>query len=173
MISLRLVVPILGLLLFASACKPSFGRKEPLPVFDGVTTEFTLTRSRIKKDQRLEVHVVFHNQENAIRVIRFLPFGVNARLLSKGRLLPDLCQSTDNPLMLVTLKPGEISEVTEEVFTPLCYELAPGQYSIRFNYNLRALEDDSVRARYEEQYNHPDAGIVPWDGRDHPFTVVK
>jgi len=167
------VLPILGLLFVTSACKPPFDRKEPLPVFDDVTTEFALTKSRIRSDQKLEVHVIFRNTGSTTRIFRYLDFAVNARLYSKGVLLDNLCEALDYPLQVLTLKPGETSEGTDEVFTTLCYHLAPGRYSIRFNYNLRALEDGSVRAQYEEIYNHPLDGIVPWDGRDHPFTVVK
>jgi len=79
----------------------------------------------------------------------------------------------DFPIKVITLKPGEVFEGTAEVHTPGCYNLKPGKYSIRFNYNLRALEDDSVRTEYEKTYGHPKGGIVPWDGRDHPFNVVK
>jgi hypothetical protein len=150
------------------------GCKDPLPVFDGVTTQFTLTRSRIRTDQQLEVHVIFRNTGSTTRIFRFLPFGVNARLYSKGKLLEDLCEEgLDYPLQLLTLKPGETLEVADEVFTPSCYKLAPGRYSIRFNYNLRALGDGLLRTQYEETYNHPIDGIVPWDGCDHVFTVVK
>lgn len=167
-------LPLVALLLATSACKPSFARKdEPLPVFDGITTEFTLTRSRIRKDQKLEVHVISRNTASTTRVFRFLDYGVNARLYSKGELLEDLCEALDYPLQVVTLKPGETFEWTDEVFTPLCYKLAPGQYSIRFNYNLRALKDNSVRMAYEKEYGYPEGGIVPWDGRDHAFTVVE
>jgi hypothetical protein len=164
----------LGLLFTVSACKPPFGRNEPLPAFDGVTTEFTLTRSRIRADQQLEVHVIFRNTGRTPRTFRFLDFGVDARLYSKGKRLEDLCgEGLDYPLQVLTLKPGETSEGTAEVFTPVCYKLAPGRYSIRFHYNLRALENDSLSAQYEEKYNHPLEGIVPWDGREHVFTVVK
>jgi hypothetical protein len=161
-------------LLLATSCSRSVARKEePLPVFDGVTTDFTLTRSRIKPAEPLEVRAVFRNTTSETRVFGFLDFGVDARLYSKGQLLGDLCPTTDNPLQLVTLKPGESYEIAQEVFTPRCYNLAPGQYSIRFNYNLRALRSDALREQYEEMYNHPQYSIVPWDGRDHPFTVVK
>jgi hypothetical protein len=166
---------VVALLVATSACNRSVARKdEPLPVFDGVTTEFTLTRSRIRKDQQLEVHVVIRNTASTAKVFRFLDFGVNARLYSNGQLLEERCeQGLDFPLQVITLKPGERSEGTAEVSTPLCYKLAPGRYSIRFNYNLRALEDDSLRTDYEKKYGHPEGGVVPWDGRDHPFTVVE
>ena len=171
----RLVILFVALLLAISARKPLFaGKDEPLPIFDGVTTEFTLTRSRVKKDQQLEIHVVIRNTTSTTKVFRFLDFGVNARLYSSGQLLEDRCdQGQDYPMQVVTLKPGETSEGTTEVSTPLCYKLAPGHYSIRFNYNLRALEDNSLRTDYEKKYGHPEGGIVPWDGRDHPFTVVE
>jgi hypothetical protein len=167
-----LLYSFLGTLFLTSACELR-DRKEPLPVFDGVTTEFTLTRSRIRPDQKLEVHVIFRNTGSTTRTFRFLDFGVNARLYSKGELLENLCEALDYPLQVLTLKPGETSEGTDEVFTTLCYQLEPGRYSIRFNYNLRALEDDSLRAQYEKKYNHPTGGIVPWDGRDHSFAIVR
>jgi len=161
-------------LLLATSCSRSVARKEePLPVFDGVTTDFTLTRSRIKLPERLEVRAVFRNTTSETRVFGFLDFGVDARLYSKGQLLGDLCPTTDDPLQSVTLKPGENYEIVQEVFTPQCYNLAPGQYSIRFNYNLRVLRSDALRKQYEEMYNHPQYSIVPWDGRGHLFTVVE
>jgi hypothetical protein len=168
-------LPLVALFLVTSACQPSLARKdEPLPVFDGVTTEFSLTRSRITKDQQLEVHVVFRNTTSTIKLFSFLDFGVNARLYSNGQLLEERCeQGLEFPLQVITLKPGETSEGTSKVFTPLCYKLAPGRYSIRVNYNLRALEDASLRTEYEQKYGHPEGGIVPWDGRDHLFTVVE
>ena len=76
-------------------------------------------------------------------------------------------------MKLMTLRPGETVEGIAEVSTPSCYDLLPGEYSIRFNYNLRALEDETLRTDYEKLYGHPEGGIVPWDDRDHPFTVVK
>lgn len=166
-------LPLLALALASSACRPLFARQEPLPVFDGVTTEFTLTKSRIRAGEQLEVRAVFHNLGSTTRLFRFLDFGVNARLYANGQLLEDLCdKGLDYPVQLLELKPGK-SEITEKVFTTSCYKLAPGRYSIRFNYNLRALEDNSVRTDYEKQYGHPEGGIVPWDGRDHAFTVVE
>jgi hypothetical protein len=170
----HLVLPVITLLLATSACRQSDANDAPLPVFDGVTTEFTLTRSQIKKDQPLEVRAIVRNTTNTIKAFRFLDFDVNARLYANGQLLEDRCdEGLDFPFHVITLKPGETSEGTTKVLTPLCYKLAPGQYSIRFNYNLRALEDESLRADYEKKYGHPDGGIVPWDGRDHPFTVVE
>lgn len=168
-------LPAVALLLVTSACNRSVARSdEALPVFDGITTEFTLTRSRIRKDQQLEVHVRFRNTTSSTKVFRFLDFGVNARLYSNGQLLEDRCEEgLDYPLQVITLKPGETGKITEKVFTPLCYKLAPGRYSIRFNYNLKALENDSLRTDYEKKYGHPEGGIVPWDGRDHPFTLVE
>jgi hypothetical protein len=171
----RFVLPVLALLLATSGCNPSVARNdEALPLFDGVTTEFTLTRSQIRKEQQLEVRAIIRNTTNTTKVFRFLDFDVNARLYANGQLLEDRCeQGLDFPLQVITLKPGETSEGTTKVLTPLCYKLAPGQYSIRFNYNLKALEDESLRTDYEKKYGHPEGGIVPWDGRDHFFTVVE
>lgn len=162
-------------LLLATSCGRSVAQKkeEPLPVFDGVTTAFTLTRSRIKPGEPLEVRAVFRNTTNATRVFGYLDFGVDARLYSRGQLLGDMCPTTDDPLQLVTLKPGENYEIVQEVFTPRCYNLAPGQYSIRFNYNLRALRSEALREQYEKILNQPKYSIAPWDGRDHPFTVIE
>lgn len=168
-------IRLVALLVAISACNASFGRKdEPLPIFDGVTTEFTLTRSRIRKDQPLEVRVTIRNTTDTVKVFRCLDVDINARLYANGQLLEDRCdQGLDFPLKVMTLKPGEVAEGTTKVHTPGCYKLAPGQYSIRFNYNLKALEDDSLRTDYEKQYGHPKGGIVPWDGRDHAFTVAE
>jgi hypothetical protein len=161
--------------LATSGCNPSVARNdEALPIFDGVTTEFTLTRSRIRKDQPLEIRVTIRNTTDTIKVFRCLDVEINARLYSNGQLLEDQCdEGLDFPVKVMTLKPREVSEGTTEVHTPGCYNLAPGQYSIRFNYNLMALEDDSLRTEYEKEYGHPKGGKVPWDGRDHPFTVVE
>jgi hypothetical protein len=170
-----LITRIFAVWLATAACKPAIKEQEQLPAFDGVTTEFVLTRAKIKTDQQLEVRVTFRNTESATHVFRFLDFGVDARLYSNGQLLEDLCHSEalDFPVQSLSLKSGETLEATSEVVTPLCYKLAPGEYSIRFNYNLRALEDDSLRTDYEKKYGHPEGGIVPWDGRDHPFTVIE
>jgi hypothetical protein len=170
-----LATRVLAVLLVMAACKPSTKEQEPLPVFDGVTTEFALTRSRIKGEQPLEVRVTFRNTEGATREFRFLAFGVDARLYSNGQLLEDLCRSeaSNFPVQSLTLNSGETVQVMSEVATHFCYKLAPGAYSIRFNYNLRVLENEALRTKYEKQYGLPARGIVPWDGRDHPFTVVK
>lgn len=170
---LRVFYLLVLVLLATSAFSGAVAGPNPLPVFDGVTTNFTLTRSRIKPGERLEVRAVFRNTTSRTRVFGFLDFGVDARLYSKGQLLGDLCPTTDNPLQSVTLNPGESYEIVQEVFTPQCYNLAPGQYSIRFNYNLRALRSDALREQCEKMYNHPQYSIVPWDGLDHPFTVVE
>lgn len=181
--TLVVVVPFMGVkyrtgltlaaLAFLIGCdSPHPEKNEPLPVFGGITTEFNLTRSRIKADQQLQVHVVFRNTGNTTRVFRFLDFEVDARIYSNGQLIEDRCPRGEVPLQSVAIKSGEKLETVAEVATPLCYKLAPGQYSIRFNYNLRVLEDD-LRADYEKAYGEPPGGIVPWDGRDHPFTVVK
>jgi hypothetical protein len=167
------VLTVFGLLFATSACEPLFGREDSLPVFDGVTTEFSLTRSRIRAGEQLEVHAIFHNTGSTARVFRFLDFGVSARLYSNGNVLEDLCEAGDYPVQLLELKPGEIREITDKVFTTSCYKLAPGRYSIRFNYNLGLLQDERFRKQFREKYNNPPDAIVPWDGRDHPFTVVK
>jgi hypothetical protein len=147
---------------------------EPLPIFDGVTTEFTLTRSRIKKDQPLEVRVTIRNTTNTVKVFRCLDLEIHSRLYSNGQLLEEQCdEGGEFPVKVNTLQPGEVLDETTEVYTPGCYNLAPGQYSIRFNYTLRVLEDASLRMDYEKKYGHPERGIVPWDGRDHPFIVVE
>lgn len=169
------VLTVFALLLAASGCHPTVARNdESLPIFDGVTTQFTLTRSRIRKDQPLEVRVTMRNTTDTVKVFRSLDVDIDARLYSNGQLLEDRCdRSLDFPLKVMTLKPGEVAGGTTKVHTPGCYNLAPGKYSIRFNYNLRALEDDSLRTEYEKEYGHPKGGIVPWDGRDHPFTVIE
>jgi hypothetical protein len=77
-------IPLVALLVAISACNPSFARKdEPLPVFDGVTTEFPLTRSRIRKDQPLEVRVTIRNTTDTVKIFRCLDVDVNARIYSK------------------------------------------------------------------------------------------
>jgi hypothetical protein len=164
---------IFGLLFATSACELLFGRDDSLPAFNGVTTEFTLTLSRIKTGEQLEVHAVFHNTRKTTQVFRFLDFGVNARLYSNGNLLEDSCEALDYPVQSLELKPGEIREITDKVFTTSCYKLAPGRYSIRFNYDLGLLQDEMFRKQFREKYNDPPDAIVPWDRRDHPFTVVK
>lgn len=171
---LPVVATCLGILALAViVCTSSTGRDGTSPEFDGVTATFTLTRARIRSDQQLEVHAIFRNTASATRTFGFLDFGVSARLYSKGELLENCSGGEEYPLQLVTLKPGETFEVTDEVFTTLCSHLAPGLYSIRFNYDLRAFQEDSLREQYEKQYNHPPDHIVPWDGRDHPFRVVR
>jgi len=168
-----LALTIFGLLFTTSACESLFSRDDSLPVFNGVTTEFTLTRSRIRAGEQLEVHAVFHNTGKTTQVFRFLDFGVNARLYSNGNLLEDSCEALDYPVQSLELKPGGIREITDKVFTTSCYKLAPGRYSIRFKYDLGLLQDEMLRKQFREKYNNPPDAVVPWDGRDHAFTVVK
>lgn len=169
-----LIVTILAVLLTSVACKRSSPRSNgaPLPVFDGVETHFTLTRSRIKRDQPLEVHVVFHNLDKTVKIFRFLDFYLDARIYSNGQKIEDKCPAGEVPVHEVRIEPGQTFEITTDVVTPVCYELNPGQYSIQFNYNLRVLTDENLRREYEGKYGFPVNGIVPWDGRDHPFTVA-
>jgi hypothetical protein len=155
-------------------CKAAAGNENHSPpVFDGVTTQFTLSRARIKSDQALEVRAVFRNTSAESRVFRFVDFGVDARLYSGGKLLGDLCPTTDDLVQLMRLKPRERREITRRVFTTLCYKLVPGRYSIRFNYNLRALGSESLCKKYQANYNPELHDIVPWDACDHVFTVVR
>jgi hypothetical protein len=161
------------LALMTPACTSSTEGGEKSPVFDGVTATFTLTRSRIKMDQKLEVHFVFRNRGETTTTFRFFEPSIHARLYAKGEELGLLCPTADFPVHSAVLKPGETYEFTDELYVTQCYHLVPGRYSIRFNYPLRLLADESLRAQYEEKYHHPFAGLVPWDGRDHPFTVVR
>jgi hypothetical protein len=62
LVALLLVAPP-----FSSGVAPN---DEPVPIFDGVTTEFTLTRSRIRKDQPLEVRVTIRNTTDTVKVFR-------------------------------------------------------------------------------------------------------
>jgi hypothetical protein len=160
--------------LVAVGCVSAAGKDSASPpAFDGVTTQFTLTRARIKSGQELEVRAVIRNTSDEPRVFRFVDFGVDARVYSGSKLLGDLCPTTDDPVQVIRLKPGERCEMTRKVFTTLCYKLAPGRYSIRFNYNLRAFASESLRNEYQGKYNPELHGIVPWDACNHPFTVVR
>jgi len=61
---------LVALLLVTPGFHSSLARSdEPLPIFDGVTTEFTLTRSRIQKDQPLEVRVTIRNTTDTGKVL--------------------------------------------------------------------------------------------------------
>jgi hypothetical protein len=171
----RLLTVGLGLCLFlanASAGATPAGQEGGRPTFNGVTAVFTLTRSRIRPDQKLKVRCVFRNRGEKKTTFPYLLPSVGARLYSNGEKLGDLCPTADNPAFSVALNPGESFTWIDELDITLCYNLAPGRYSIRFYYNLR-LFDDAVYSEYMKKYGDPWAGEVPWDGRDHPFTVVK
>lgn len=71
----------------------------------------------------------------------------------------------------VTLRPGEKYVTTNELDITQCYHLAPGRYSIRFNYNLRLCKD-KLRQELQQAEGKAAAPIVPWDGREHFFNVV-
>ena len=169
----RRLSALLTLCLMVAWMSISNGGRLQKPSFDGVTATFTLTRARITQNQKLEVRVVFRNETKETKDFRFYDFSVDASLYKNGEDLEILCPTGDNPVYFVTLKPGEAFEVTNELTVTQCYHLAPGMYSIRFNYNLALLGESGVRIQYEEKYRHPDAGVVPWDGRDHQFTVVE
>jgi hypothetical protein len=144
---------------------------ESKPIFNGVTTTFNLLRSRIKTGQKLKVRFVFHNVGSETTIFRFFEPSVNARLYSKGRDLGLLCPEGDHLVFTVTLKPGEKFESTNELFITRCYHLTPGRYSIRFNYNLR-LGGDRLKEELQQALRQTDDPIVPWDGREHIFTVI-
>jgi hypothetical protein len=163
----------LGILICLLLISAAHGRADQnKPTFNGVTTTFSLIRPRIKTDQKLKVRFVFDNTGPATTIFRFFEPSVNARLYSRGRDLGLLCPEGDHLVFAVTLKPGKKFESTNELFITRCYHLAPGRYSIRFNYNLR-LGGDRLRQQAQQAERQTGSPIVPWDGRHHTFTVVK
>ena len=76
-------------------------------------------------------------------------------------------------MFVSTLKPGETHEMKDELYITQCYDLPPGHYSIRFYYPLRLIADEALRGAYRKAYNDPEYGLIPWDGQDHQFTVVR
>jgi hypothetical protein len=51
------------------------------------------------------------------------------------------------------------------------YDLAPGNYYLRFYYDLRLLHDKAQIKRYSEVYHTSD--LLLWDTRYYRFTVVR
>ena len=61
----------------------------------------------------------------------------------------------------IIIRSGESFRLEEVFYTRGWPDLAPGDYELRFFYNLRLLFDGSLIKRYEANYPH-EGPLVPW-----------
>ncbi|SRR5579884_1535914 len=142
--------------------------------FNGVQPQFVLENRILCKPQSLKIRLVLTNASD-----RAVDFAYTAPVLhirvydAKKKLIE---QRTDAPTLqpvvqTVHLTAHHAYETTLTVDLWTYYDLRPGDYYLRFYYDLRLLHDKTQVARYREMYHTSD--LLLWDTRYYPFTVAR
>jgi len=79
---------------------------------------------------------------------------------------------SDTPCEYVTLKPHDVKHVRRAVPLAAWYDLLPGSYTVRFYYDLRALDNPVLTARYARRNDSTD-NKVPWTSVSLDFRVLS
>jgi hypothetical protein len=152
---------------------PAERKSETSRAFDGVVTSFHIKRSTIKLGEPLLVDYQLRNTSRRTVRFRYLPVSVHQRIFSHGVEVATKCTALmEFATRHVTLRPGESVEVHDSAEITACFNLTPGEYTIRFHYDLSLLPDRTMAERYAEQY-HAIKFLVPWDDDDHVFHMVR
>lgn len=146
-----------------------------VPEINGVTATVEIITPVIRAGENLKTRIVFRNTGTRPVAFRFLPSLMeHAVLYSNGERVPFANRAIGEvSYSEVFLKPGESTQINDNLPLKIWYDLVPGQYQIRFYYHLGLLlPNRSLMEAYERHY-HAVNGLVPLERRSHSFTVVK
>ena len=170
---------LVALLIISWIPELAFGKPESRVnprTFNGVAAHFVIENPKLRQHNSLRIKLTLRN--SSLQPVLFYysggPFAQHIRVYDNSK--KEIEPRTDAPMAQpVTaskqLAPAEEYSTLIVVDLWTYYELAPGKYYLRFYYDLRLLQVDSIIARYRKKYHNQI--LVPWDERYYPFSVVK
>ena len=155
--------------LSASGCSRHDERVGPDTTrIEGVSARFEVA-SQVRRGKDLKVTAIYRNESDKTVVFRCSISAIYYSKIWRGSVDKTNCiMVAQIPAVELTLKPGEECRLPDEHPFGDCWE--PGDYEIRFYYDLRLLPDPQLRAHYASTHPvHNDA--IAWESHGHRFTV--
>ena len=144
-------------------------------VFNGVDASFRVINTNIRRDEPLKVALTLKNISSKSLAFRFTgPLMAGIYVYDSGRNRLSLRSGAalgEYPAADIKLKPGETFNTVLSGTPGDYYDLKPGQYYLRFIYDLRGISDEHLARQYMSKYRSQD--VVLWDTRWYPFSVVN
>ncbi len=143
-------------------------------IIAGVSAKFALLNPSMRPYDPLKVRVTLLNQTS-----RSVTLGLYAEWLehievftARGeRVFTKPDAPTLEPVGLdIPLKPGETVQRVEKLRLSAWYDLAPGDYFLKFRYDLQSLP--ASVAKVEEARFHS-GDWIDWDAKKYPFHVSR
>ena len=141
--------------------------------FNHVTATFAVLNPSVLSSEPLKIAFSLRNASNRPVVFRYLGLDHHIEMFSSrgerahARLNAPMDEIGANS---VSLKPGEIVRRVQKVDFSTWYDLAPGDYYLIFEYDLRLLPD-SVMKTYQKKLHSNDR--VAWDTKKYWFHVHR
>jgi hypothetical protein len=168
-----LLKTLIALLLLLVAEPGSASPRAQSRSFNGVTAIFEIKNFIIRSGEDLKIVVVYRNTSSRTVSFRFGHLDEDAEIYEIGKSKPIVGGYVGEfPFMEVTLKPGESHRFEDQFSMKGWPNLRPGDYEIRFCYDLGLLSDESLMKEYQAKYPH-EGYVVPWSDRRYSFTLVK
>ncbi len=148
-------------------------QQHPRPIA-GVSATFALLNPSIRPHDPLKVRVTLANQTT-----RIVTFGLYADLLEQievftargERVALKRNAPISEPVGVdIQLRPGETTQRVEKLRLAALYELRPGDYFLKFRYDLRSLPAGT--AKLEKSRFHSEDWIA-WDTKKYPFHLSR
>lgn len=144
-------------------------------IFNGVAARFRVTNPTIRIDEQLNVSLTLKNVSTNPVSFRFIgPLGPSVRVYdSRRHRVPFRAGASlgEYPAANVDLQPGEEFKTVLTGMLGDYYDLQPGDYYLRFIYDLRLITDSRLMKQYMAKYGSQN--VVSWDSRWYRFSVVK
>ena len=171
-----LIVSLVKCMRFAALCFCLCGMaslasaEHRIQVFNGVTARFRLLNRSLRLNEPLNVRLTLRNSSDhpvEFRYFRLLQhidvFGSNGERVMIKLNAPFF----ESPADKIRLKPGETLHRTESIRLSTLYDLAPGDYSLCFKYDLRLLPAN-IRKSYQET---PHSHLIAWDDTGYELHI--
>lgn len=139
----------------------------------GVKSEFYLLSTAISGDEPLTISATFTNASKETIDFRYVTSLAATTWLfdAKKRRIPLRPGASlgEYPAATIRLAPGARQRSTLSGRLKDYYTLPPGKYSIRLIYDLRLIDDRTLRQQYIRRYRSEN--VVLWDSGWYNFTM--
>jgi hypothetical protein len=142
--------------------------------FNGVQARFELANPILRKNDSLKIRLVLRNASNRTVDFAYTATILHIRVYDAAK--KEIDQRVDAPILQpvaypVRLAPGKDYETVLTVDLWTYYDLLPGEYYLRFYYDLRLLDEKVLTADDQKLYRR--SPLILWDTRYYPFRVAR
>jgi hypothetical protein len=142
---------------------------------DGVAAKFRLINPRIRPNESLKVSLTLKNvSTKSVKFGLIAPLAPNVEVYDSSRRKLSFRMGSslgEYPGFDVELQPGQEFKTTLTGTLGDYYDLSPGDYYLRFIYDLRSITNDRVKQQYMAKYGSKN--VILWDRRWYRFSVKR